>query len=447
MNFVFIFCLISCQSEAPEDKAFLFSSTHSDLGLARPLSVELQAGSEPLLVEIIGRDVNFSSRIFNSNGEIISEIHLAFLRSAPVYHFIEASAEPSRLTLEINPLQMTGGASVTINGYSLASSPRFGPALAAPWRELVRGLQSVDSGYPADWDANLLALENAQQQFKRLGLSEPALWAGYFRAYFEYYPLYRYSESLADVTTLIERSNQLNLPLLSLVGYQLAGQIRLEREASQDPEQARMEYQEAQENFNAALQLAQKQNNVFETIWAINNSGIAYTYQGQQHRALRRYGEAMDLAIEQEDEYLINLIGTNRAVAQQGLGQTGEALATLQRLQQELTLKDNPQEMENVLNLMGIYYLELYRFPRALEALNQALDLSIDNNWTENRGRNRLFLARAYRELGQLDKSREQLEIAIPLSGNRTQWPRTQPCPGAARGHQPPAERLRGHGQ
>ncbi len=406
--------MISCDSNPPPQPVLLSSQNYSELATGQPLAREIAVGSQAVLIEILGRDTNYRSRVFNSQEEVVSEVHLAFLRSAPVYHFIDTSAQRSSYTLQINPLQVTRLAAVTVNVYALSTASTAEAALKSAWRQLARGLQLVDSDAAADWAPNLAALDQAGHSFEQLGVHEPALWARYFKAYFEYYPLYRYAQSLAAAEKLIDAARPLELPVLLMLSHQLAGQIRIERDAGNDEEQARLSYQRAQENFSSARQLAQELNNGFETAWAINNSGITYSYQDQMDLSLYRYRQALDIAIDLQDHYLTYLIGANMAVAQEKLGQTKEAIDTLSRLQPALTVQNDPLELEHILNLLGWYHLKLYQFPQALEALNRALENAQNRGDAESRGRDRLLLGLAYRELGEPDKSLVNLRLSIP---------------------------------
>ncbi len=345
--------LISCHSNPPGDSILVSSTTQSELKIGQPLSIGIEAGFQPLVVEILSQDANYRSKIIAAGQQELSEIQLAFLRSAPVYHFIAASAQSAHYTLQITPLQVTRRASVTVNVYALPAASTADAALAMAWSNLARGLQFVNSEAAADWAENLEALTAARQQFEHLGLREQALWAQYFKAYFEYYPLYRYAESLAAASALIEKSRELHVPVLTLLSHQLAGQIRLERDAGNDEAQARRNYSEALDNFNKARRLAQDLHNGFEGIWAINNAGIAFNYQDRLDLALERYDEALDMALDLQDTYLTTLIGTNRAVAQQRLGHIDLAIETLRHVQQELTVQDDPLEMENVQGCIG----------------------------------------------------------------------------------------------
>jgi CHAT domain-containing protein/tetratricopeptide (TPR) repeat protein len=378
------------------------------------MTVPLVAGAGALLIRIDGRDANLRSRIRDEQGRVVSEVALDFLRSAPVWHLLEPAAGDAAFVLEIEPVHATRQARITVNQLALDATTRAGRAQFNAWRRLCRGLQATRGEAAEDWAANLAALMAAQRAFERLGQEEHALWAAYFKAYFEYYPLYRYSEALAASEVLGDRAERLELPQLRLLTHQLAGQIRIEREADADEQEARANYLIAQQEFAAALELARGMNNGFEFIWALNNSGIAHHYLDQPELSLQRYADALERAIDLQDRYLINLLGTNMAVSHEKLGHIEEAIATLQRMLQQLDGTEAPLESEHVLNLLGLYYLKLYRFPEALEVLGRAIAIAQRAGRAESLGRNRLLLALAYRELGRVDKSRLNLQLAIP---------------------------------
>lgn len=377
------------------------------------VTFEFTAGAQPLLIEVLGADANIHSRVADVTGTVLSEIELAFLRSTPVHHVVEA--EPNRaLRLEIQSKQTTNQAVLTVNWYPLAGESGNEQKLTEAWRQLTRGLQFVHGENPADWQPNLLALQRAVKSFARLGLTEQQLWARYFNAYFNYYPLYRYSESLAGVEKVVEEARRGELRRLEMLGHQLAGQILVEREAGIDEAQARRDYQAAQDHFAVALRLAKAAGNGFETIWSINNMGIASKYQDKPRKALEEYGQALDLAIDLGDTYLVNLIGGNTAVAQESLGEIRQAIDTLERIERELSVDEEPAELEHIWSLQGGFFLKLYDFPSALDRISKALTLAEQLDIAESLGRNQLLLGQIYRELGQVEKSQMNVELAIP---------------------------------
>jgi CHAT domain-containing protein len=368
---------------------------------------------QPILIEVLGVDVNARSRVVDGSDAVLSEIEPAFLRSAPVYHVVEGDLAGS-LRLDIKAIQSTKQAALTINWYHLPNASQRDRELTDAWRKLAHGLQVVQGEKHEDWSQNMLALQRAAESFDRFGLTEQVLWARYFHAYFDYYPLYRYSESQATVQAVIEEANRRDLRALEMLGHQLAGQVLVEREAGIDEAQARRDYEAAQEHFAKSLRIASETGNGFETIWSINNMGIASKYQDNPRKALDEYGEALDLAIDLADPYLVNLIGGNMAVAQESLGEIREAIRTLERIEHELSINDQPAELEHILSLLGGYYLKLYEFPAALEKITRALELSEQMGIAESRGRNHLLLGQIYRELGQVEKAQLNIELAIP---------------------------------
>lgn len=411
---VLLLTVAACARQTPPEPRLLDSRELAAVTRAVPVGVALAERDGPLLVQITGRDVNHHSRVIDGEGRVVSEIALDFLRSAPVWHLVTDAGIGGPYRLEIVPRETTLEARVHIEQLALPIETRAGRTQMEAWRQLALGLQHVSGEAAADWAAQLEGLDAAERTFDRLGLDDPALWASYFKAYFEYYPLYRYSEALAAAEALAERADERGLSTLQLLTHQLIGQIRIEREADADEHEARTNYRLAQQEFADALDLARAAGNGFETIWALNNSGITFHYQDQPEQALQRYGEALELALILEDGYLVDLIGTNMAVAHEKLGRIEESVTTLQRMLVSLDPASEPKETEHVLNLLGQYYLKLYRFPDALEVLDRASLLSLRLGRTESLGRNRLLLAQAYRELGQPDKSQLNLELAIP---------------------------------
>ena len=375
------------------------------------MSVTLSPGEQPQLIEIWGDDVHFRSAVVDASGKQVSEVELPFLRSTPVYHFVDSNQEGA-LQLQIEPIQFTSEASFTVNFHTVTAGNEHQEVTSA-WQELADGLQFVEGEGEADWAPSLEALEQAADAFQSLGDQQRALWARYFGAYFRYFPLYRYQESLAQAQELLKQAGRADLPRLEMLAHQLIGQILIE----QDPEiygPQRDIYSEAKEHFDAAVNLAIESKNGFELVWAHNNLGITAQYQDDPERSLDEYARALELAIALKDHYLVSLIGMNMAVSQESLGQINKAIETLLRIEGELVPGGAPAELEHLWSLLGGYYLKRYEFPKALETVDRALVLSEELGIAESLGRNQLLLAQIYRELGQAEKSLQNIELAIP---------------------------------
>ncbi|MEJ8566002.1 CHAT domain-containing tetratricopeptide repeat protein [Elongatibacter sediminis] len=414
--------LAACRQTPPPVPRLLDTTVIDAPAPGQPATVALEPGPEPVLLLIEAPGVNLQSRIVHGSDDapaVLSDIAVDFLRTAPVWHLLEpatgeTAAPGNSLRLEIRTIHALADRQVHITRYALDASTRSGAAQLEAWREFTRGLQYTEGEAAEAWEPRLAALQAASRAFSRLGLRHEALWSRYFHAYFAYYPLYRYSEALADVEDIIEEAASLDDPRLLLLAHQLSGQIRIEREADADPARALADYERAQQAFTRARRIAEETENAFELIWATNNSGITWHYQDRPEEALEQYARALERSMQGGDSYLVYLIGTNMAVAHEKLGRITQSIDTLLRMFDSLDEHTQPHEVEHLLNLLGMYYIKLYRFPEALEVLDRAIALSQEQGRVESLGRNRLLLAEAYREMGQSDKSRLNLELAIP---------------------------------
>ncbi len=415
-------CLAGCGPGETVQPVALETNPDLPVISGEPVELPIPPAAGPVLVEIRGSGTNLDTRVVSPQNDVLSRVHFEYLRSAPAYHLAPATEDAPGPTLRIIPVQAPRGASVRVAFHQLPDADPDSGELAEAWRDFARGQQYVGTMDPADWEGNLAALESAQARFERLGHWRPALWAAFFRAYLLYFPLYRYEAASAGAHMVLgavesapaEETEDDGLATIAVLAHQLAGQILLESKARGSHASEKTPLAAARDHFTLARELAAEAGLAFEETWAINNLGIAWFYEDQLNLALEHYAQALQRAEAGQDNYLVALIGSNIAVAQERLGRIDEAVKTLERLGQEPALRNSAMEREHLLSLLGAYYLKLYRFPEALRALNEALTLSDTLESSENRGRNRVMLGRAYREMGQPEKALTFAQLAIP---------------------------------
>jgi CHAT domain-containing protein len=419
---VLLVCLAACAPREPPQPVQLL--TYPDLPIVRhePIVLPLPTASTPILVEVRSSGANLDTRVAQAGSDLVSHVQFEHLRSVPIYHFLDPASLSDPPSLRIVPVHAPAGATVSVTVFALPEPGGAGQEVVEAWRELAGGQQRIDTLDAEAWAPKLAALESAQRRFERLGLEQPALWAAYLKAYLLYFPLYRYEDAAAGAQRVLDAIGALQrggdssdwLVAIDVLAHQLAGQILLESDADRRESPGQSPLDAARVHFTAAHDLATANEMPFEATWAINNLGIADFYADRLEPALEHYAQALQQAQTAHDSYLVALIGSNVAVAQQRSGRLNEAVATLERIQQEPAMQDSPLEREHVLGLLGNYYLKLYRFPEALEALNEALRWSDTLMSSETRGRNRVMLGRAYREMGQPDKARKLAMEAFP---------------------------------
>lgn len=418
--FIMIF-LVACR-ETPVATPELLAEVDQSIGPGQRIEVQVPASTTPVLVEIRSPGVNFSSALRDSAGVHISEIHLDYLRSIPHYHLIEAASGSGTgaagKSIVVKAVQSRAGAGLVVRFLQLPTHGNHAAVLSA-WKDLIRGLQHIDHLDSRDWSASQALMESAQLEFDSLGLENPALWAGYFSAYYLYFPLYSYAEASTRVLELLKtlesQAGTGDRIVLRILAHQLAGQIQMESASREKKDATAKGNQQTREHFRTAWELAQSADLPFESAWALNNLGISDFYADRLDDALTSYTGALQLAGQWQDAYLINLVATNMAVVHEKQGQIQKAVSILEDIQKQPAMLSNTVEREHLLSLLGNYYLKLYRFPESLTALNEALELSEAQQSSENRGRNQVILGRVYRELGQPNKAIQLARASLPL--------------------------------
>ncbi len=419
---IVVLTLPACEGRKHPEPVLLNTYTDVPVVPNQPMNFPLPRSTKPILVEILNSEAKLDSQVILASSEVTSHVRFEFQRSVPIFHYVDPVHADNAPSLLIKPVQAPREARLSVRIYALPNPDGGNRNLAEAWKDLARGQQLVGTMDQQAWIPNLSALESARKRFDRLNLDINALWAAYLKAFTLYFPLYRYSEAAGSANLLLEEIDDLErsgmapdqLDTLRVLTHQLAGQILLEFDARGDQQQKQSRFEIAREHFNAARFLAESSGMQFEETWAINNLGISYYYEDQLDLALEHYALALNQSESSQDAYLIALIGSNMAVEQQRRGHVNEAVHTLQRIEHAPAMRDNPVEREHVLGLLGHYYLKLYRFPEALEALNEALYWSELLESSESRGRNRFKLGRAYREMGQTEKARSLVQKAVP---------------------------------
>ena len=422
LSIVLVFVLSACGGGDRSGPVLVHSYSNVAVVSNEPVDFPLPPSTKPLLVEILGIEAKLDSQIVLANDEVISRVRFEFLRSVPTYHYIDPIHADKTPRLRVTAVHAPLGARMSIRILALPGTPDGNQDLTKAWEDMARGQQLVESMDPQAWAPNLSALESARNRFEGLTLDANALWAAYQEAYILYFPLYRFKEAAAGANRILqglddleqkgEATDQLNT--LRVLTLQLAGQILLEFDTRTIKHDKKSRFEAARRHFEVARTLANTSGLQFEETWAINNLGIAYYYEDELDLAFEHYALALRHSEESQDGYLIALIGSNMAVEQQRRGHISEAVWTLQRIKNAPAIQGNPMEREHVLGLLGDYYLKLYRFPEALEALNEALYWSEILESSESRGRNRFKLGRAYREMGQTAKAKTLAQESVP---------------------------------
>ena len=366
-----------------------------------------------LLVEVIALGTESLSSLYSSDDFRTTKVRLPYLRSAPSFMCAESNSYKERVKIEVQLVHTTFEAPLKLRAFALDATDISEQERIRGLRLLCLGLQSDVEDEHNVWEKAVNHLQKSAEMLDRVGEKRLSLWARYYSAYFQYYPLNRYTQALNSANSLLLEIPKGEMHNLRIVLHQLIGQVLLERDSYDSEEISRMQLEQAQQILQTALSLAEESNNVFEQAWALNNSGIAFYYQDLPSDAFRQHQKALNLISGTNDEYLINLFGGNLALTFEKQGEIQRALEAFKIIEKELNSTKSNRELMFTLGEQGRIYIKLHLYPEAISYLSKALVLAQETKNIEAIGRLSMFLGQSYREIGQFDKSDSYLELAI----------------------------------
>lgn len=364
-----------------------------------------------LLIEVTGFESEFKVLSQNDGPNqpaLVSRI--PYLRTGPVYQLLPASANSTERHVVVQADHETNRARTQVKVFELTEHSSAEKKRVQAFRLYSQAIAYTESETPEVWLPRLAALRQAAVIFSDLGMIEQKLWSEFLVAYFTYFPIYNYRESVKIAGRVQKEAESAGLDEIALMAMQIKAQAMLERDAADSPEAAREKHTQAQLLLDDAMKLAGSLDMQFEAAWAINGKGIGFYYQGDPLLALEQYEEAFVMATELQDGYFINMIRMNMALAHERLGQGHEALGHLQEIRQDLNEAQETNLVINNLSEQGRIYKNFYRFPEAVEILTEAQEIARSINAVESDGRIKMSLARAYYEMGVLDRSLAYVE-------------------------------------
>ena len=380
------------------------SFTFSQLVPSEPIGFQLAESQEPvLLVRVEGTEAAFESSLLDANGKTISTARLPYLRVGPVFHIIEHQQHATPLTVNVRPTLLTRNSLINVQVFALPSSTRKDITRIDAYKNYSRAIQLTDDESAELWSVRIKQLRAAVVGFERANEIEAALWTSYLDAYFSYFPVGDYKSAHGQALIVQQQAQQSGFPELELMAMQLQGQILIERDKNDSPEQAKGKQVQAQEILRSAADLASHLGMMFERAWAINSRGIGYYYQGLYAVAEQHYQEAIQIALDIEDDQLQKLAGGNLALVRERQGDLDGALEILLVLNRQLQASDSRSELAHNWSELSRLYQRLFLFPQSVKAQGMALEIWRTLDSAEGIGRSLSSLAHDYHSMGNAE--------------------------------------------
>lgn len=371
-----------------------------------PVDIELPTvSSGPLLVSVEGFEVDFESSVLSERGEPLSVARLRHIRQGPVFHVIEGRPEDQPgdqpLKVVVRPGQLTRNARITARLFELPVESRRDAARIEAYKTLEAATQSTADESAELWRERAAMLQSAAAGLARAGAVEAQLWAEYLAGYAHYFPLAEYGQAAAIAKALRPRAREYGYPEIELMAAQLEGQVLIERDDGDTPDQARDKAERAQIVLQFASDLAAQLGYRFEQAWALNSRGIGYFYQDRYDKAEQKYQQALEIALGLRDSAFQNQVRGNLALVRERQGDLFGALAELREINALLSESGSDADLAHNWSELSRLYERLYLFPESIDAQSQALALWRQLNSAEGRGRSGLSLAHAYHAIGK----------------------------------------------
>jgi CHAT domain-containing protein len=180
-------------------------------------------------------------------------------------------------------------------------------------------------------------------------------------------------------------------------------------------------YYEIGDDWNAidsalrALQLAEKSGNLAYQKAAHTTIGQAYTRLGDTQRALTHATQGLEISRKMKDRRLEAYSLKQLGAIFEALGERTKALEHYERALMLNRGMQYRQEVAAMLNSIGIIHESHGDRQKALACYREALPISREAENPAEEARSLHNIARVLRDLGSLDKSRDQIEQAIKL--------------------------------
>ncbi|MDT8319925.1 MAG: CHAT domain-containing protein [Xanthomonadales bacterium] len=370
------------------------------------------------IVKTAARGAEFESRIFDADRSLLKVAAVPARRIGPVYQFVDSTNKPRQLRIDISPGRAIDRSDISMELIRFETADPNSGALLQAYRFLATGMEAAHAGDTTTWAMKVYTLRNAARAFAGLGMEEMRLWAEYYAAHLVLHGLgdeLTAMEFARDIRSAARRAgrDEIRLAALLLEGEAL---FRLSRDAHAPEAAARLD--RAHEVLAGAEALAAELGYPSERARALYSEARIYEMQTERTRALQLYDQAIGVALAAGDSELANEVRAQAALAFEAEGETGSAIAMLERISGDLEKQDSTVELAATLYEQGRLFNTAYRYPEAARELGRALELLQSTRAGLQWGPTGLALAHSHYAMGDMERAASLIlesETRVPL--------------------------------
>lgn len=407
--------------------ALLLPLTVAFAGLAQAAEVSAERPAEfmiyqypdsVLVLQLEIPQTEFAARVTGPDSALLRSAEISGRRLGPVFLFIDDTALPRQLMIEVTPAWPVDRAVIDFELIRIAADDRNSRALVQAYRLLSHGAEVSHSGDSATWSDKAWSFRNAAQIFAQLGREEMRLWSEFFAAQLA---LYRLDDRLSAAELAREvrlAANRADFPDIEAAAAVLEAEALSRELTVGDGPPIEGKPERARDALALAALLTGQRGFRAEQARALYLDGVVLERQRQTAEALDRYRLALDAGSDSADAELLNEVRAAAAAAYERLGRTDGAIRMLDDITGELAATQAAQDEAAVLAGQrfekGRLLNAAMRYPEAVAELTEALAIQRQLGGTISRGPTALELAWSLAALGRDDEARQLVDEALP---------------------------------
>ena len=328
-------------------------------------------------------------------------------RVLPLYLYVGGVDSERQLDIAVHTPWQTSQTRFDVEFYRLDVRDELSERLARAYQLLSQGHERQTVNSAANWSVRINMLLQAERSFADFGMEEHRLWAALSAAYLAHRELGESDLALDWVQRIIAAARLSAMAAPEFAATVLRGDI-LFRQARGDLDG--MPDDVVQSSLSRTGALAEIRQNRYEQAVALFMSGEVYAERDELTAALKKYQQALDIALARKAMGLAADIRERMVAAHDRLGDVVASEQVLGSMVQQLASGGAQDELIRGLLAQGQLYLDLYRYPDAIAALQQALEVD-DVSLTRTQAS--IMLGQALYESGRFQAAADLLEQAL----------------------------------
>ncbi len=367
-----------------------------------------QRADDPLVIRVNPFEAEFTVQVTGPNGELLGESGIPGNRTQPVFVYIDSVGKERQLDIRVESVWQTRRTRFELEFSRLDIRDDLSTDLARAQQRLAYGHEVLTVDTAANWSVKVNMLMQASRAFQDFGMEELRLWSALSAAHVAWLKLGDSTTALQLNESVLGAAQVAGLETVSLSAVMMRGEILAAMAESMSA--ADRIRDESQTVLAAAGEFARRLDYRYEQAYSEFLRGKELAGRERGDEALVRFGSALEIALDLQAMTLATEIRERMVEIHERHGDRLASEAVLGDVVSQLASEGAQDELVRSLLQQAALYLDLYRYPEAIDGLQEAL--AIDNvSLTQTQAA--LMLGQAWFESGRFAAAEQQLTAAV----------------------------------